>query len=238
MRKNCGIIFDLDGTLVDTIDDLGDAANTLFRRHGYPEHSREDFVSWIGNGARKFIEQGIGSVIDEQHIATYVNEFKDIYADNLSVKSRLYPGIDALLNILADHKIPCALLSNKPHRHTMILAEKYLGHWPLYPVFGQREEVPRKPDPAAALEIAGIMGLDPGCILFVGDSQGDMETALAAGMIPVGVSWGYGNPHEVSQVKNTGDPDLFNDREIVIIDDPSGILDLLDPAENNHGVKK
>ncbi|MCF8346121.1 MAG: HAD-IA family hydrolase [Bacteroidales bacterium] len=211
-----GIIFDLDGTLVHTIEDMGDAANTLFTRHGYPEHPLEDFIRWIGNGATKFIEQGIGTVIDPAHLIDYVTEFKEIYAQNLAVKTRLYEGISELLDELAGKKLRCAILSNKPHELTISIAEIYLSGWPLDPVFGQREDVPRKPDPSAALEIAGMMELDPSEILFVGDAAGDVTTAVSAGMIPVGVSWGYGDLDHARKNGHT------------IIDHPAELISLLE----------
>lgn len=187
-----GVIFDLDGTLVHTIEDLGDAANTLFRRHGYPEHTTEDFIQWIGSGAAKFIEQGVGSVIDKDHLQDYVTEFKEIYGANLTIKTRIYDGVVEMLNELSKQDIKISILSNKPHQLTCGVVENLLSDWDFDPVFGQRDEVPRKPDPAAALEIARMINISPEKILFVGDSEGDIKTGEAAGMIPVGVSWGYG----------------------------------------------
>jgi phosphoglycolate phosphatase len=96
------------------------------------------------------------------------------------------------LDALVDRGIKISVLSNKPHLLTREVCAFYLSDWPFDPVLGQREEVPRKPDPAAAFEIAEHMGADPGKILFVGDSDNDILTAQAAGMIPLGVSWGYG----------------------------------------------
>ncbi|MCF8226195.1 MAG: HAD-IA family hydrolase [Bacteroidales bacterium] len=193
------VIFDLDGTLVHTIEDIGDAANTLFRKHGYPEHTTATFVKWIGNGATRFIEQGIGGGIDPAALADYVKEFKDLYRKNYAVKSSLFDGIESLLDLLAEEDIKLSVLSNKPHHLTVKVVEHYLGKWKIEPVLGQRDEVPRKPDPAAALEIAGMLGIDPGQVLFVGDSIGDINTAVAAGMIPIGVSWGYGKLVEAKE---------------------------------------
>jgi phosphoglycolate phosphatase len=192
--KTLGIIFDLDGTLVHTIEDLADSANTLFKSHGYPAISEKDFIQWIGNGATKFIEQGIGSVIDKNKLSGYVEEFKAIYADNLANKSKLYEGIADMLDELNKLEIKIAILSNKPHLHTLRVTDHYLKNWTFETILGQRDEVPRKPDPTSALEISETMGVDPGNILFIGDSAGDINTALAAGMIPVWVSWGYGSP--------------------------------------------
>jgi phosphoglycolate phosphatase len=187
-----GVIFDLDGTLVHTIEDIAGAANVLFARHGLPEHDIEYYLNWIGNGAVKFIERAHGKPVGKEQLRAYVNEFKEIYAGNLHDKSRVYDGIPEILNELVDRKIKIAVLSNKPHLLTREVCDFYLSDWPFDPVLGQREEVPRKPDPAAAFEIAEYMDINPEKILFVGDSDNDILTAQAAGMKPLGVSWGYG----------------------------------------------
>ena len=122
----------------------------------------------------------------------YVSEFKEIYGNNLHDKSKIYDGIPELLDELMARRIKLSILSNKPHPLTQKVCDFYLSDWPFNPVFGQREDVPRKPDPAAAFEIAEMMKIEPGRILFVGDSDNDISDRQAAGMIPVGVSWGYG----------------------------------------------
>ena len=187
-----GIIFDLDGTLVHTIDDIAGAANLLFARHGLPEHGIDYYLNWIGNGAVKFIERAHGKPVSKEQLRAYVNEFKEIYSNNLHDKSRVYDGVPQLLDELVSRGIRLSILSNKPDLLTREVVNYYLSDWPLVPVFGQREEVPRKPDPAGALEIAALMEIEPAEIMFVGDSDNDILTAQAAGMIPIGVSWGYG----------------------------------------------
>lgn len=188
-----GVIFDLDGTLVHTIEDIAGAANVLFARHGLPEHDIDYYLRWIGNGAVKFIERAHGEPVSKEQLRAYVSEFKEIYAGNLHDKSQVYSGIPELLDELVRRGIKISVLSNKPHLLTQEVCEYYLSRWPFNPVLGQREEVSRKPDPAAAFEIAGHIGVAPGNILFVGDSDNDILTAQAAGMVPLGVSWGYGH---------------------------------------------
>jgi phosphoglycolate phosphatase len=195
-----GIIFDLDGTLVDTIEDIGDATNTLLKIHGYPQYTSEDFIRWIGNGAAKFLEEAMGEEVEPVQLKNYVSEFKEIYAVNLHNRSKLYNGISELLDELSHRDIKLAILSNKPHHLTEAVVSYYLSNWAFKPVFGQRIDVPRKPDPAGAIEIAYLMGIETGRFLFVGDSVGDLKTSKAAGMLPVGVSWGYGlkQPYRVN----------------------------------------
>ncbi len=187
-----GIIFDLDGTLVDTIEDIGDATNTLLKIHGYPQYTTEDFIHWIGNGAAKFLEEAMGEEVEPCQLKNYVSEFKEIYAVNLHNKTKLYNGIPELLDELTNRGVKLAILSNKPHHLTEAVVSYYLPKWNFKPVFGQRIDVPRKPDPAGAIEIAYMMGIETDRFLFVGDSVGDLNTSKAAGMLPVGVSWGYG----------------------------------------------
>ena len=187
-----GIIFDLDGTLVDTIEDIGDATNTLLKIHGYSQYTTEDFIRWIGNGAAKFIEEAMGEEVEPVQLKNYVSEFKEIYRENLHNKSKLFEGVSELLDELTQRGIKLAILSNKPHHLTEAVVSFYLSKWDFKPVFGQRIDVPRKPDPAGAIEIAYLMGIETDRILFVGDSVGDLKTSVAAGMVPVGVSWGYG----------------------------------------------
>ena len=187
-----GVIFDLDGTLVHTIEDIAGAANVLFSRHSLPEHDIDYYLKWIGNGAVKFIERAHGEPVSEEQLRAYVSEFKEIYAGNLHDRSKVYEGIPEVLDALVDRGIKISVLSNKPHLLTQEVCRFYLSSWPFDPVLGQREEVVRKPDPAAAFEIAEHMGIVPEKILFVGDSDNDILTAQAAGMHPLGVSWGYG----------------------------------------------
>ena len=187
-----GVIFDLDGTLIHTIDDLGDAANTLFKRYGHPLRTTEEFLGWIGNGAVRFIQEAVGKDVSPGKLKRYVEEFKTIYGENLHSRSRIYKGVPGMLDRLVKKDIKISILSNKPHHLTQKVVEHYLSQWPFEPVFGQRDAVPKKPDPAAVFEIAGLMGLEPRNLLFIGDSMNDLKTATAAGMVPVGVSWGYG----------------------------------------------
>jgi phosphoglycolate phosphatase len=211
-----GIIFDLDGTLVHTIEDIAGAANMMFARHGLPEHDLDYYLKWIGNGAVKFIERAHGEPVTREQLMAYVSEFKEVYAGTLHNKSRIYERVPEVLDELANKGVKMAVLSNKPHLLTKKVCDFYLSQWPLEPVLGQREEVRRKPDPAAAFEIARGWGMAPEKILFVGDSDNDILTAQAAGMIPLGVTWGYGrlvnNP-----VEGMGE----------LIGDPSDILDFI-----------
>ena len=187
-----GVIFDLDGTLVDTIEDIAGSVNEMFSRNGLPVHEVSRYLEWVGSGATRLVQQAHGGILEEVNLRKYVTEFKEIYSKNLHHRSRVYDGVTGVLDVLAGEGVRLAILSNKPHLLTRKVVSHYLSRWPFHPVLGQRDDVPRKPDPAGALEISALLGLDPARILFAGDSQNDMLTARAAGMIPLGVSWGYG----------------------------------------------
>lgn len=191
-----GIIFDLDGTLLHTIEDLAAAANLLFVRHSLPEHEIDFYLKWIGNGAVRFIEKAIGKDIERELLLAYVLEFKEIYSENLHNLTRIYDGIPGVLNEIKKMGLRMAVLSNKPHTLTQDACTHYLSDWPLDPILGQRENIPRKPDPAAALEIAELWKMNPSSILFVGDSDNDILTASSAGMPSLAVNWGYGRLEE------------------------------------------
>ena len=217
-----GIIFDLDGTLVHTIEDIAGAANMLFEKRGLPTHDVSYYSRWIGNGAVKFIERAYGEAIGQEQLMELVTEFREIYGENLHDRSRVYDGIPVMLDALVAENVKMAILSNKPHPLTLKVVDHYLSGWPFEPVLGQREEVPRKPDPTAALAIADGWGISPGKILFVGDSNNDILTARAAGMIPMGVTWGYGRL-DTEGVEG----------EYPLVDEPAGILDYLHPLSPN-----
>jgi phosphoglycolate phosphatase len=121
----------------------------------------------------------------------------EVYSARATRKTRPYDGIPELLDALAARGIGLAVLSNKPQQPTSEIVGKLLGRWTFAAVFGQRRGVPRKPDPAAAIEIAGKLGLAPGAILYVGDTPTDMATAVAAGMRPLGAGWGFRSEAEL-----------------------------------------
>ncbi len=185
-------IFDLDGTLLDTLDDLADSANEALAAHGFPIHPVEAYRTFVGDGMAVLMERILptGSRT-AAGVAALLTTYRAAYDRRWNAKTKPYAGIEALLTALAARGIPLGVLSNKPQSYTEICMAHFLGHHPFTSIFGQRETVPRKPDPAGAWEIAQSWGLPPADILFIGDTATDMDTAVAAGMIPVGVLWGF-----------------------------------------------
>ena len=188
------VIFDLDGTLFDSIEDIADANNQMLSEYGYPVHDLSEYVKWIGNGARRLVEASLPPQKRGGDIMPYLKKYADSYQKNISNKSKLFPMVDKVLNVLAEQDIPFAINTNKPQHLTDIVVREHFKKWTFKNVIGHSNVFPHKPDPKGALHFARQIGCDPGNILFVGDSVVDMQTAKAAGMMPLGVSWGYGMP--------------------------------------------
>ena len=197
-EKLRGILFDMDGTLLDTLEDLADSANHSLARFGLPVHPVEAYRYFVGDGienlARRVLPEDRR---DPQTVGEVAEAVSREYAERWADKTRPYPGIPELLDALSAQKVPMAILSNKPHAFTLAIAEHYFRRWTFAAVFGARDTHPRKPDPSAALEISAAFGLRPAQVLYAGDTNTDMQTARNAGMFPVGVLWGFRDRQEL-----------------------------------------
>ncbi|MBV5303573.1 MAG: HAD family hydrolase [Chlorobium sp.] len=186
------VIFDLDGTLLDTLQDLLNTLNTVLEQHKYPLHTIDECQFLVGQGMseliRKALPEGVGT---PQTINRLLTEFLAHYADNWNVHSRPYPGIKALLDMISRKGLKMAILSNKADHFTRLCAEQLLKEWTFDVVMGHHSGIAHKPDPAGALLVARMLGEEPSSILYVGDSGIDMLTATRAGMFPLGVLWGF-----------------------------------------------
>lgn len=195
MTQIKAVIFDLDGTLLHSIADIAEANNEMLRSFGYPVHDLKKYIGWIGNGASELVEKSLPtSVQASESIDKYLQLYKQNYRKQLCVKTHLYPKINVLLDYLSNNNIPMAINTNKPDTLTQTLVENYFNQWDFKLAIGQSEKFPHKPNPSAALHIAEQLNISSNEIVFVGDSYVDMQTAMAAKMIPLGVSYGYGNP--------------------------------------------
>lgn len=192
------IIFDLDGTLLDSISGLADAMNLMLQDLGYPVHPVERYKDFVGRGLKETVLQALPEAIQKTcDIDRLVNEYRRLY-DTLWQKTTLpYDGIGELLDRLQERKTKTAVLSNKSDDFTKRMAAALLAFHRFERVYGDREGIPRKPDPSAALSMAEEMGVTPGETVFVGDSGVDMETGQRAGMYPVGVLWGFRGEKEL-----------------------------------------
>jgi len=211
------VLFDMDGTLLDTLTDIAESTNRILAERGLPQHPVADYRYFVGEGARKLIDDVLPEdAKTEQTINDCLQAFEADYALNWKNNTAPYEGIESLLDTLSNTGIKLSILSNKPHHITTDCVSQMLGKWEFEVVFGQREDVPKKPDPAGALEIASIMKIPPEEFLYMGDTKIDMITANGAGMHPVGVTWGF-RPRE----------ELVTAGAKTIIDKPEELLDLL-----------
>lgn len=186
------VIFDLDGTLLDTLQDLVNTLNTVLALHDYPEHTIDECRFLVGHGMRELVKKALpDGVGTPETIDLLLPEFMAHYADNWNMNSRPYPGVSTMLDTLAEQGVKMAILSNKADHFTRLCAEFLLKEWKFDIVMGHHSGIAHKPDPEGALLVARMLGEEPSSILYVGDSGIDMLTATRAGMFPLGVLWGF-----------------------------------------------
>lgn len=192
------VIFDLDGTLLDTLEDIADATNSVLSRFGFPQHDLQTYKYFVGEGIRSLIQRALPpKKFEEEFITHCVTLMRVEYGKSWTRKTRLYQEVTDILDFFTNQEIKMAILSNKPDDFTKKMAAIFLRRWPFSIVQGEQPFVPKKPDPTAALSIAESLKLPPKAFLFLGDSEVDMKTALAAGMYPVGVLWGFRTAKEL-----------------------------------------
>jgi len=189
MRTLC--IFDLDGTLLDTLADLAAACNRALAELGLPEHPENDYRFFIGKGMRALMETIVPPGSPVSLIDDCAARFAKHYQNNWRERTKPYPGVEELLARLAQAGVGMAVLSNKPHEFTLLCVRHFLPAADFLRVFGLRDGYPRKPDPASALELTQIAGLSPQDCFFIGDSAIDMATGDNAQMKTIGVTWGF-----------------------------------------------
>ena len=192
------VIFDMDGTILDTLEDIADATNWVCQQHGWPGHPVEAFKQFVGNGASKLLERVVPSEVEVTHDlqVQLTNEFTDRYTGQGARKTQAYRGMPQALERLKAAGITTAVLTNKPDVAVPPLVARY------YPgVFSHTQgallDVPTKPDPTLLRRLMGRMGAVPEETLFVGDSNVDIQTAKNGGLASCGVLWGFRTREEL-----------------------------------------
>lgn len=197
-----GIIFDLDGTLLDTLEDLANCMNAVLGRHGLAGHEQEKYKYFVGNGMEMLVRRALTPAHDEENLARIcLQELHAEYGRRWNETTKPYTGITALLEALESRGIGMSVLSNKADSFTRLMIDHYFQAKRFQIIYGAREGIPKKPHPGAAQEIARLSGIAPEKYLYLGDTGVDMQTATAAGMYAIGVTWGF---REEAELLETG----------------------------------
>jgi phosphoglycolate phosphatase len=209
------VLFDLDGTLVDSLADIADALDVVLRELGHPTHSLEAYRRFVGEGARELVRRALPSSASSQ-LDDALARYKARYRTHLVEKTQPYEGIAQLVAELRARGVPLAVVTNKPHDAAIEVVERLFSSGTFEIVLGQKDGVPHKPDPTGPRSILRALDVLPADALFVGDSDTDMRTAFNAGMRAVGVTWGF---RARAELEASGAEHL--------VDHPSEILTLL-----------
>lgn len=197
MQAPQGIIFDLDGTLLDSMADIADAVEYALHQEGLPGHPEEAYRTFIGKGMEVLAARAAPQGTSAETLSRLLGIAKERYMRNWAVKTAPYPGVLELLGALVAMHMPLWVLSNKPHAFTVAMVQHFFPNTPFVEVCGQKEGVALKPSPDVPLAMAASQGIQPGAMWVVGDMLVDIETASAAGMVSVGVLWGL-RPQEMA----------------------------------------
>ena len=209
------LIFDLDGTLLNTIDDLGDSANHVLCKLGFPTHTTDEYKYFVGNGIPKLIERCLPQDKQEYKEQALVM-FKEYYALHSEDKTAAYDGIPELLKFARERGMKLGVITNKAHDIAQQVVPHFLGDGVFDYIRGLDDKIKAKPCPDGALDVADKLGVNPSEVLYIGDSGVDMQTAVNAGFIPCGVLWGFRTENE-----------LRDNGAKYIAHEPSDILEIL-----------
>lgn len=194
-------IFDMDGTLVNTLEDISDGVNEMLAHYNLPPRTFEEIKNFVGNGARKLIERSLPAEksSDKNFVQETLEYYDGSYARHALNKTKPYDGIMEFLSKLEEKKIPLAICTNKQKFAAVKIAEKILSPIKFFEIVGDEPGKKRKPDPTRALEIAKKIGVQPSDVAYFGDTAVDMETARNAGFFSIGVTWGFRSKNELEE---------------------------------------
>lgn len=211
------LIFDLDGTLLNTIKDLASSCNYILKKYGFPEHSEDEYRYFVGNGMTKLVERALPEAKrNPEYIEQFREEFINYYYNHKEDHTKPYEGIPELLVKLQEKEFKLAVASNKINAATQELVQKFFPEINFGSVYGQRENIPPKPDPKIIEDILKDLKSKPEETLMIGDSSIDMQTSVNAGIRGIGVQWGFRTKEE-----------LILNGAVYTVKTPSQILDVL-----------
>ncbi len=219
--KYKAVLFDLDGTLLDTLDDLADSMNAVLEANDLPTHPVESYRQFVGDGVvtlvRRTLNRERGQ--DEQLVDRLVEQMRESYGRRWNNKTRPYDGVPELLDGLDSRGIKKTILSNKVHEFTELCVAELLGDWSFDVVLGVNGDVPPKPSAVGVRCVVDQLQLTPDEFVYLGDTNTDMNTAVAAGMLPVGALWGFRDRAE-----------LIGNGAQAVIESPPELLQFFEPA--------
>ena len=184
------VIFDLDGTLLNTLDDLADSMNMALAKCGFPQHTRDEIRFFVGNGIDMLVKRAMAPRTDDKSFTMLKTAFSEIYAVNMKNKTRPYDGINEVLKALSEHNVKMAVVSNKHHSAVAPLIRDYFGEY-IEMAVGVDENTPKKPEPTGTLKAISLLGSTIENTVYIGDSDVDIQTAKNAKVFALGCTWGF-----------------------------------------------
>jgi phosphoglycolate phosphatase len=214
--NNKAIIFDLDGTLIDSLEDIAVCMNQVLKELNLPTHKIDDYKYFVGGGISILVENALDKNTSDETKELVTEKFKIVYDQKLHAKTLPYDGIYDLLDELKRLDFKIGILSNKPHEFTIAYAKNLFSKYDMKEVHGQKSHIAKKPDPIAAIQIAQSFDVPCEEVYFVGDTMVDMQTAVNAKMIGIGVLWGFRDEEE-----------LMSNGATFVVKHPLDILDIV-----------
>ena len=216
MKNYDTVIFDLDGTLLNTLEDLADAVNFVMRANQYPERTVEEVRCFVGNGIRRLMEQAVPKHVIGEEFERVFEEFKNYYTEHCQIKTCAYEGIMSLLSCLYEKRYAMAIVSNKNHAAVCELNDIYFKEY-INVAIGQKDGIRKKPAPDTVIQALKELGKDKEKAIYVGDSEVDFATAKNSGMDCALVTWGFRTVEELAEFSPTA-----------FIDNPEELLGVLE----------
>lgn len=196
-----GVIFDLDGTLLDTIEDIADSVNSVLKKHNFKTFPISKYKVFVGDGLETLMKRVVPKKFhNRKFISKLIRKMKKEYSLRWKNKTKVYPGVEQMLRKLQNKKVKIAVVSNKEDSFTKLMVKYFFPNIKFCYVVGAKKNLPIKPNPEGVLKIARKLNISPEEFLYIGDTATDMLTAVNAGMFPVGVRWGFRTKKEL--VKN------------------------------------